>query len=70
MEDSVLCLFKSGFLLPPGIPEAVQEWRRVSGWAVWLSFEAETQKTCDVEDAIFFAHTTSGKVQNIGAIAA
>ena len=37
---------------------------------VWLSFEAETQTTSDVEDANSFAHTTSGKVQNIGALAA
>ena len=35
---------------------------------VWLSFEAETQRNCDVEDANSFAHTTSGKVQNIGAL--
>ena len=68
MEDSIFCLFKSGFLLPPGIPEAVQEWSKVSEWGVWLSFEAETQRNCDVEDANSFAHTTSGKVQTIGAL--
>ena len=53
MEDSVLYRFKSGFLLPPGILEAVQI---CSGWAdgkgVWLSFEAETQTTCDVKEVI------------------
>ena len=48
----------------------VEKGQRMGRKGVWLSFEAETQRNCDVEDANSFAHTTSGKVQNIGALAA
>ena len=48
----------------------VEKSERMGREGVWLSFEAETQTTSDVEDANSFAHTTSGKVQNIGALAA
>ena len=69
MEASVLCLFKSGFLLPTGIPDAVQEWREVSGLTergVGFVFEAETQTKCDVEEAVSLTLSTSRKVEYIG----
>ena len=52
----------------PGGRARVGKGQRMGRKGVWLSFEAETQRNCDVEDANSFAHTTSGKVQNIGAL--
>ena len=52
----------------PGGRARVEKGQRMGRKGVWLSFEAETQRNCDVEDANSFAHTTSGKVQNIGAL--
>ena len=51
-----------------GNPGGRANLERMGRKGVWLSFEAETQRNCDVEDANSFAHTTSGKVQNIGAL--
>ena len=52
----------------PGGRANLEKGQRMGRKGVWLSFEAETQRNCDVEDANSFAHTTSGKVQNIGAL--
>ena len=52
----------------PGGRARVEKGQRMGRKGVWLSFEAETQRNCDVEDANSFAHTTSRKVQNIGAL--
>ena len=54
----------------PGGRARVEKGQWMGHKGVQLSFEAETQTTCDVEDANSFAHTTSGKAQNIGALAA